>query len=335
MVRAAIVGLGWWGRVLVDAVHGQDAPLRFTRAVTLDALAAADFAASRGLALGTRYEDVLADEAIDAVVLATPHSQHVAQIIAAACTGKAVFSEKPLAFSVSQARRAIEACADAGVVLGLGHDKRWIEPMRELRTLVREGRLGELMHLEGQYSNDFSSQGLTGAWRASPRETPAGGLTGPGLHVLDALVDLGGPVRRIAAAMHSQAQGEAPADAVCLMAQFDSGATGLLSSVRAIPELFRLQVCGTAGWAEIRGFDRLVVALRGEPRRERLHPPGNAVRAALEAFALAVMGIAPFPIDAGAMLRTVAALEGALTAVRGRRWVELAADIPTPSEPLA
>lgn len=324
MLKAAIVGLGWWGRTLVDAVQDTPVPLAFTRAVTLDPEQAAPFAEAHGLRLGSRYEDVLADPAIDAVVLATPHTLHVPQIVAAAQAGKAVFCEKPLAFSVAQARLAIDACARAGVVLGLGHDKRWIAPLRALQTLLDEGRLGELLHLEGQYSNDFSSQGLTGAWRESPDETPAGGLTGPGLHVLDALVALGGPMRRVAGTIHRYACGPRPVDAVGLLAEFRSGAIGLVSSVRAVPELFRLQVCGTGGWAEIRGFDRLVVSLRGEPVREHGHPGGDAVRAALHAFARAVLDGTPFPIAPTAMLQTVAALEASLDALRQRCWIDVA-----------
>lgn len=324
MLNAAIVGLGWWGRTLVEAARGSGSGLVFTHAVTLEPASAQAFAVEHGLRLHTCYEDVLADPRIDAVVLATPHTQHVPQVLAAAQAGKAVFCEKPLAFSRTQAQAAIDACAAAGVVLGLGHDKRWIAPLQDLRALIGQGALGDLLHLEGQYSNDFSSQGLTGAWRESPEETPAGGLTGPGLHVLDALVALGGPVRRVAGAIHRHAVGPSPADAVGLLMEFRCGATGQVSSVRAVPDLFRLQVCGTGGWAEVRGFDRLVLARRGHAQEERRYPPQATVRAALDAFARAALGQAPFPIHPAEMLQTATALEGALAALRGRCWIDVA-----------
>src|SRR6516225_2695209 len=102
MLNAAIIGLGWWGKELVRSVR-QSTLIRFSRGVTLEPEAAKEFAADTKLALGTSYEDVLADPAIDAVVLATPHTQHRAQVEAAAERGKHVFCEKPFALSRADA----------------------------------------------------------------------------------------------------------------------------------------------------------------------------------------------------------------------------------------
>jgi predicted dehydrogenase len=84
MLNAAIIGLGWWGKELVRSVQGKSALIRFTRGVTLEPDAAADFAAEMQFALGTSFDDVLSDTTIDAVVLATPHTRHRMQVEAAA-----------------------------------------------------------------------------------------------------------------------------------------------------------------------------------------------------------------------------------------------------------
>jgi predicted dehydrogenase len=97
MIDAAILGLGWWGRNIVNAVQGKSDRLRFVRAVCLDPVGVQDFAAGHGLALSTDLSDVLGDDRVQIVVIATPHSLHPAQTIAAASGGKAVFCEKPLA----------------------------------------------------------------------------------------------------------------------------------------------------------------------------------------------------------------------------------------------
>ena len=88
MLRTAIVGAGHWGRRLIESVQGRSEKIGFTAAVTRDPVAQQPLAARYGLALSRSYAAVLADHAIDAVVLATPHSQHADEVVAAAEAGK-------------------------------------------------------------------------------------------------------------------------------------------------------------------------------------------------------------------------------------------------------
>src|SRR2546423_344197 len=124
MIDAAIIGLGRWGQAIVEAVQGKSARLRFVRGVCKEADAMRGFAARHGLVLTEHLDDALADPRVKAVMLATPHLLHVEQIVAAARAGKAVWSEKPLALTPGEAVRAIAACRQAGVALGLGNNKR-------------------------------------------------------------------------------------------------------------------------------------------------------------------------------------------------------------------
>src|SRR5580704_3776809 len=125
MIDAAIVGLGRWGKTLVEAVQGKSDKIRFTRAVSRDPAQHRDFLGTHPLLAGSSLAEVLADRSIKAVVLATPHSRHVDEVIAAAGAGKAVFCEKPLALTKEACLRAVNACRNAGVVLGIGTDKRY------------------------------------------------------------------------------------------------------------------------------------------------------------------------------------------------------------------
>jgi predicted dehydrogenase len=195
MIDAAIVGLGRWGRVLVTAVHGKSDRRRFTRGVSRNPEAHRDFAATHRIGLVADLDAVLADRSIDAVALATPHSLHCQQIIAVATAGKAVFCEKPLTLTKADAEVAIEACRKTGVVLGVGTDKRFFPAIAELMRLARDGELGRILHLEAHFSNEVA--GTFAEWRYSLGESPAGGMTGTGIHMLDALIALGGPVRRV------------------------------------------------------------------------------------------------------------------------------------------
>ena len=125
MIDAGIVGLGWWGKNLVEAVQGKSDRLRFVRGACRDIRPVAAFAERHGLGLSSSLTDLLADENVEAVVLATPHSLHAEQIIVSAEARKPVFCEKPLALTRDDAARVIDACRRHGVVLALGENNRF------------------------------------------------------------------------------------------------------------------------------------------------------------------------------------------------------------------
>jgi len=192
VIDAAIVGLGRWGRSLLESVQGKSECLRFV-------LGADPSPPAAGLSIAVAsFADILANPSVRAVVLATPHSLHREQVIAAARAGKHVFCEKPLALTAADARAMLDACREAGVRLAVGHNRRFWPSMRALRQIVGEGRLGRLLHIEGHNSNENSNR-VSGGWRTSPEESPGGGFTGAGLHVLDSFILLFGPVRRVQA----------------------------------------------------------------------------------------------------------------------------------------
>ena len=106
MLKAAIVGLGRWGQRLVDSVQGKSPSIRFVRGVSRDPEKTRAYGDKAGLTLTNAYPDVLNDKEVDAVVLATPHSQHFREIVAAARAGKHVFVEKPMALKGQDAADA-------------------------------------------------------------------------------------------------------------------------------------------------------------------------------------------------------------------------------------
>ncbi|GAA4333821.1 hypothetical protein GCM10023144_25480 [Pigmentiphaga soli] len=314
VLNAAIVGLGRWGKNLVESVQGKSAGIRFVRGMVRHPEAVADFAGRHGLVLTPRFQDLLDDDAVEALVLATPHGLHVEQIVAAAQAGKPVFCEKPLALSRIEAERAVEACARAGVVLGVGHDKRFWPSMMELKRVVDSGCLGTLLHVEGNLSNENSRTAYT-AWRGLPSESPGGCLTATGIHILDAFVNLLGPARQVTA--HYQLRQRAPdcVDTTTVYFEFQGGASGVLTSVRPTPVFFRVHVFGTNGSAEARGADDMELRLSGKPAERRSFAPVDALRYELEAFADAVAGRAAYPVTPQQIIETVATLEAAIRAV--------------------
>lgn len=311
MINAAIVGLGRWGRNLVEAVQGKSSRLRFTHAVVRRPEAASEFIARHGLRASTDYERVLADAGVQAVVLATPHSLHARQIIAAAQAGKPVFCEKPLALGVADAEQAIAACRRANVPLGLGYNKRFWPSMRELKRIVQSGALGDLLHIEGHFSNETTRKFHKG-WRERPDEAPGGGLTATGVHVLDAFVDLAGRMRRVRAELVARDSAGEPVDTLSVFVQFANGASGVMCGVRSTPQYWRVHVFGANGSAEALEDIEVIVRMSGAPPKRLAFEPADALRLELEAFADAVSAGAPYPISHDQMLDGVAALEATI-----------------------
>ena len=284
MIDGAVIGLGCWGKNIVEAVQGKSKRLRFIRGVSKEPELVRDFAAAKGFDLSTEFEEAVADPRVQAVFLATPHSLHVGQISAVAAAGKPVWCEKPLALTRVEAERAIAACVKAGVPFALGNNKRCFPSMRELKRPVTDGTLGEILHIEGNFSNEHSTR-VKGGWRDDPRESPGGGMTGAGLHVLDAFVNLVGPIAKVDARVSSQKPPPDPRDAAAALVQFESGATGLLATVRAAPLFWRIHVFGSKGSAEARDETSLTVALIGGSPETKIYPAADSLGVLLETFA--------------------------------------------------
>ncbi|HEY2137718.1 MAG TPA: Gfo/Idh/MocA family oxidoreductase [Xanthobacteraceae bacterium] len=314
MLNAAIIGLGWWGKRLVQSVQGSSV-IRFARGVTLEPDAAREFAATNGLGIGTSFEDVLADPAIQAVVLATPHSRHRAQVEAAAAAGKHIYCEKPFALARADAQAMLDACARAGVTIAVGHHFRLMPSMKALRREVAAGTFGTVMHAEGNYSHDWLAAQPADNWRAAAEETRAGGMTGMGIHVLDCFRDLVGPMRRISALSKRRALSLPTGDTTAALIEFASGATGTLATTLKTPFMWRLAVYGENAWAESVSETRIVVCRAGAEPETKNFPAANHLGENLEAFAAAALGRGAFPIDAAGILQTASALDAVFRSV--------------------
>jgi predicted dehydrogenase len=165
---------------------------------------------------------------------------------------------------------------------------------------------------------------MSGSWRFSQQEAPGAGMTGPGLHVLDAMIHLAGPMATIGGQVSRPRGRDIPVDTVSLLVRFESGATGTLGCVRGVPNYFRLAVFGTRGWAELRHFGELEIAISGRQAWSERYPNELAVGTLLESFADSVGGTSEFPVTACSMLQVVAAFEAAVNALESDTRVRVA-----------
>jgi predicted dehydrogenase len=338
MINAAIVGLGRWGRHLVDSVQGRSGVIRFVAGMQRNAGAARDYADRCGLVLYDDYPALLRDPRVDAVVLATPHTAHAGQIVLAAAAGKSVFTEKPFTLSQESARSAIAACAAGGVTLAVGYNWRFQPALREMRRLFDTGALGKLLHVEGNFCGPSVYRFGQDHWRQSREEGPAGGLTGRGVHVIDAMLYLAGHVESVHAQSHRFVQSFGIDDTTSVLFRFLGDATGYLGTVTATAETWRIQVFGSRGCAQVGsgGLDHLATwplttcfvdpqnpAVRPDWRTQ-MFPESSTERAELEHFADAVAKKRPLAVAGGDEEHGVAVLDAILASSRARESVKVA-----------
>jgi len=315
MLNTGIIGLGWWGKTLVKAARDFGVPLRFVRGVTLEPETVLDFAAEQQIALGTSLDDVLADKSIQAVVLATPHTQHRAQVEAIAAAGKHLYCEKPFALSKADAEAALDACRRAGIVIAVGHHFRLMPSMRVLAELKEAGAFGTVMHAEGNYSHDWLANYPSDSWRLRSEESRAGGMTGMGIHVLDCFRDLVGPMKRISALSKARTLKLATGDTTSALIEFENGATGTLATTMKTPFAWRIAIFGENCRAESVSETRAIVRHAGKEPEVVDRPTDNHLGRNLDHFAKAAMGQGKFPIPPDGILQTTAALEAVFKSV--------------------
>src|SRR5947209_2521085 len=142
-VRIGVAGLGYWGPNLARNFSGIDGcELVWCCDASSEARARAA-ARFPGVRVTGALEEMLADPSLDAVALATPVSTHASLAARVLEAGKHCFVEKPLAQSVADAERAVDAAADSGRILMVGHLLEYHPGVRKLKDLADTGELGE------------------------------------------------------------------------------------------------------------------------------------------------------------------------------------------------
>lgn len=167
-LRVAVIGTGFVGRVHVENIRRQtDAE------VVAIADQTAELAASFGRALGIDrtegdYRVLLADPAIDAVHICTPNKTHYPIARDALAAGKHVICEKPLAMTADEAASLVELARSAGVVHATSYNLRFYPNVAHMRRLVATGEVGDVLAVQGSYSQDWLFYDTDYNWRLEP-----------------------------------------------------------------------------------------------------------------------------------------------------------------------
>jgi len=171
MIRVAVVGLGYWGPNLVRNLHEVEAA---EPALVCDLRPEALATIQRrypAVRTTTDFDDVLADDTIDAVAIATPVSSHFELAARALESGKHVFVEKPLTASSDEAIELIELADHHGLVLMPGHTFLYSPPVNMIRSLISSGELGEIYFISTSRVNlGLHQSDVSVAWDLGPHD---------------------------------------------------------------------------------------------------------------------------------------------------------------------
>ncbi len=327
MIRAAMIGLGWWGRHMVNSIKGSD-KLEIVRLAARRPERHRDFAEETGIPLLDNYEKVLKDSDVDAVILVTPHSQHEDQLHAAIAAGKQIFCEKPLSLTKASAERMVTAARDAGLIMGVGHERRFESTMEEIERIVSSGEIGTHMHVEANFSHDIFATVDADNWRGSQEEAPAAGMTGMGVHLTDLFISMLGPVEAVAAQAAKRVLDLPTGDIVKVQMKFESGATGFVGAISSTPYYGRFTVFGDKMWVEARddshpqhgGKTHLITCGKGGVQHSQTFPAKDPVRANLEEWADAVLHGSEYRFKDEQRIGNVAVLEAIAKSVESGAW---------------
>lgn len=324
-VRLAFVGLGRWGNVLAEAAVAGGAEIAGGFART--AATRETFAQKHGGRSFGSYEEILQAPDVDGVLLATPHTTHSDQIVAAAAAGKHVFVEKPLTLTVASGKRAVSAAEEAGIILQVGHNRRRQPANRRLKELIDTAQLGTIAMIETHQSVPAALGFKPGYWRASRTESPLGAMTSLGVHMIDTMTYLLGPIDRVFSFTKGILDTPPIDHATSIVFEFASGPLGYLGTSFVVPVTTSVAVRGTKGTA-VNDEDgtRFYVQNAQEPgRSEQPVESIDTIADELGEFARAIRGETSPETGGAEGLEVVAVLEAAIASSESGR-AEVVAD---------
>lgn len=322
-LRVGIVGLGWWSDVLATAFKGSPI-LELVACYSRSPDKVSAFAQKFNCTPARSYDEMLARPDLEGVIITTPNSQHRIGAEAAARSRKHVFLEKPIAATREDARAIIAACRRAGVVLAVGHGYRRHAGIRRLHSLLEADTLGKVGLAQCIFSKDHGLRLRAEDWRSSPEEVPGGSLMQIGIHHIDNLLYLLGPVVEVSGMFAHVATAGAISDVAAVLLRFANGALGQVAADYVSADRFALTLYGTTALATFDLVEGLSVAYRSAPRAERIDVPANDfLREELEEFAISVRtGRAP-EVDGNAALLPLEVVLAALSSAETGRTVKL------------
>jgi len=321
----AVLGIGWWSDVLADAALRSGA-IEIAACYTRSEDKRRTFAAKYGCRAAASFEEILADPDIEAIINTTPNAEHLATTRMAAAAGKHVFLDKPIANRVAEGREIAHVCEAAGVVLALGYQRRRESQFRWIKAEIDAGRFGRLVQAECNISRDRLGKIDLSSWRYQASGMPGGVMLQIGIHYVDVLEMLLGPVRRVSGmAAQLVLPGDNP-DVANLILEHESRAiSNLTASYASASEFYMMNVYGK----EASAYYDLFGGLRHSRRGEEIPRPiavakNDTLREEIEEFVACIRTGGKPETDGWWATRNLAVVMAGILSTREGRVVDVA-----------
>jgi predicted dehydrogenase len=246
-VRLGIVGLGRWAKVLTRAAR-QSEKLQIVSAYSRTPATRDAFAAEFGVPAVPELQQMLADPAIQGVILTVPNEQHLPIAEQAARAGKHVYTEKPIADTLVDGIRLAALAAKFGIQIVVGHSARLLAGTRMMKQAIDAGELGRIAFMEGNFSNERALELTPQTWRWYRAKAPGGPLSQLCVHIFDSLHCLGGAIEAVSshAAKLSPVGAEVDDQSMTVL-KFADGKLGYVGSSWTAPGVYSIRVFGQKG----------------------------------------------------------------------------------------
>ena len=317
--------MGWWSDVLADAIK-RSGKLSIAACYSRSDEKRKAFAAKYGCRAAASYEAILGDGSIEAIINTTPNNVHLQTTRAAARAGKHVFLDKPIANTVADGRAITAECRKAGVVLAIGYQRRRESQFRWIRERIDAGAFGKLVNAEANISRDRVGQIDLRSWRYTADGMPGGVMLQIGIHYIDVLEYLIGPVKAVSGMLAQLVlPGDNP-DVASLVMEHENGALSTVNaSYASASEYYVMNLYGKEASAYYDLHQGLRFLKRGAERSEPVAVPKvDALVDELEEFARAVRGTGRPEMDGDRATASLAVIRAGIKSARDGRRVAVA-----------
>jgi predicted dehydrogenase len=323
MIRAASVGLGWWGKTLANSIQDSD-KINVVMATTRTLNNIEDYCKEINAEIASSYDEIVNSDKVDAVILATPHSKHLEQIVQAVNNGKHVFVEKPITLTAADAKIAYDEAKKNDKVLAVGFNRRFHPNFIKIVEMIKNNELGKVLHIEGTINAPGLWMYAPESWRSSAAETPAGGMTGMGIHIIDQMIASNGNISSAYAQTAKVIKMGDLDEITSVLFKFENGSTGYLGTSIASSIFYNFRVIAENGTIEI--IERDLSVMKYTPREGDITTTtesANMCKNELEAFADAINGIAPYPVTADEGIHGAAVFEAVINSAEKETLVKI------------
>ena len=335
-VTFAVLSPARWARLLMDSVA--DSPmLEFGGVWSRSERNCNETVAAYGGRAYESYEALLADEAIEAVVLPTPHFLHYPQTMAALEAGKHVFVEKPIANTVEEAAAMHAKSRECGLVLSVGLQLRRTGGARKAKAMIEGGELGELAVVRGALGATLVPQYSKDDWEQVPEKCPGGPLDNLAVHYIDVMQYLIGPVRRVCGFTSDRMSLSSVPSMATFALEFENGVLGTFTTHQVSAYVSEVSIYGDKGVLHFKRagqellFQEILDPVRAKhmtPSIETVafegpHPHSTALTAELEDFARCIRNGGQPEVGAPEGIISLKVIRAVMEAAASGRTVEI------------